>query len=247
MAVSIPGINAELPMAEDGNIPREAQVRSFLMAQANQGQSMRYARLDRLDSFFQCTEYAHLKHDWNGHSADYMETVSPQSALPPGYTQPALNAEENIPMSRRRPSAPLRLTPSIVARFTGMMFAEERLPTLTVEGDPDANDFLNAAVMDAKFWRVARQARNHGGAMGTACITFRLAEGRFVFKAHSPKLIQDVCWADKDRLIPAGILIQYRTLREFEELGSDNKPNGNVRTDVYICRRIINVVIQCPP
>lgn len=237
----IPGINAEIQLDEAGNVPRPAQVRSLLMANAKIGLSMRYRRLDRLDAFANCMEYQHLETDWNGYPADMVETISPSSALPPGYSQPMAQAsEDTTPLSRRRPSAPMRLTPTIIDRFTGMLFSEDRIPTIKVEGDPEADDFLNAAVEDGRMWKAVRQSRNHGGAMGTAVVTFRLAEGRYVFKTHNPKYIADVVWADKDRLIPAGILIQYLTLKEFDLVDQQGRPTGKTEQYAYVYRRIID-------
>ncbi len=238
---NIPGINVEIVRDEEGNVPRAAQVRSMLMANAKIGLSMRYRRLDRLDAFANCMEYQHLGTDWNGYPADMMETISPESALPPGYSQPMAQAsEDTIPLSKRRPSAPMRLAPTIIDRFTGMLFSEDRIPTVTVEGDPEADDFLNAAIEDGRMWKSIRQGRNHGGAMGTGLITFRLTEGRYVFKAHNPKYVQDYIWADKDRMILAGVLIQYLTLKEFDIVDESGRSTGKTQQQAYVYRRIID-------
>lgn len=237
----IPGINAEIQNDEEGNVPRAAQVRSMLMQNAKIGLSMRYRRLDRLDAFAHCMEYQHLETDWNGYPADMVETISPNSALPPGYSQPMQQAAEDaVPLSKRRPSAPMRLTPTIIDRFTGMLFSEDRIPTIKVEGDPEADEFLNAAIEDGRFWKSIRQGRSHGGGMGTALITFKLTEGRYVFKAHNPKYVADYIWADKDRMVLAGVLIQYLTLKEFDLVDGSGRPTGKTEQFAYVYRRIID-------
>lgn len=238
--LEVKGINAPIIPDESGMIPRADQVRGILMENAKIGLSMRYRRLQRLDSFYNATEYAHLKHDWNGYEADAVETISPAAALPPGFVQPALQAVDDIPLARRRPSAPARLTPTIVDRFTGMLFSEGRMPTVKVEGDPDADDFLSAVIKDSKLWKTMRQSRSHGGAMGSSLVTFRLSEGRFVFKAHNPKYVADIVWRDRDRWIPAGVLIQYVFHKEFDLYTPEGHPTGKTEVHAYVYRRIID-------
>jgi len=232
--VDIVGITSPLPE----EAPSEAHVRSFLMQNAQIGIPLRYRRLDRLDAFYNCLEYAHLEHDWNGVRSFSTESIAPEAAA----IDPAMpeNPDDTVPLSRRRPSAPMHLTPSIVDRFTSMLFAEGRSPEISVEGDPDADDFINAVFKDANFETVMRSARTYGGAMGSSLVTFKVNDGRFVLRAHKTKYVADVIWADRDRLIPEGVLIQYLTLREFEELTEKGEPTGKVRSIPYVYRRIID-------
>jgi hypothetical protein len=134
-----------------------------------------------------------------------------------------------------------------VDRFTGLLFSSGRTPSVTVEGDQDAEEFLKAVWKKARFWRCMYSARTYGGSMGSALVTVQLRpdqakkKGRFSYRAHSPKCVQDVVWEDPDLKIPAGVLIQYIYDREIEVLSDeDGSPTGNFKTESYLYRRIID-------
>ncbi len=217
--------------------PRALEVRQKLYAGAQGGVSDRYRRLDRLDAHYKCLEYSHQETGWDGRPADRFETISPQVVVPLGYTQPA----QDQTIKEKRPTAPLRLTPLVVDRFTGLLFSIDRTPKVQVEGDADAEDFLGAVWKKARFWRAMYQARTFGGSMGGVLVTAQLRKGRFSFKAHSPKFVQDVVWADPDLKVPAGVLVQYIFVENREVL--DNKtgmPTGKTKPLPFLYRRIID-------
>lgn len=218
--------------------PRAREVRQKLYENGSAGQTTRYRRLDRLDAFYKCLEYEHQDTGWDGYPADRFETISPQVVVPTGFTQPAADQK---PVNQRRPSAPLRLCPLVVDRFTGLLFSKERTPKLAVEGDPDAEDFLQAVFKKARFWRTMYQARTFGGSQGASMVTIQLRKGRFSYTAHPAKIVSDVLWEDADLRIPAGVLIQYIFMREQEVL--DDKggfPTGQTKLVPYLFRRIID-------
>lgn len=217
--------------------PRSAEVRQKLYAGGAKGVSHRYRRLDRLDAFYKCLEYEHHQVGWDGSPADQFETISPQVVVPIGFTQPA----NDKTVKQKRPTAPLRLTPMVVDRFTGLLFSKDRTPKVEVEGDADAQDFLGAVFKKARFWRTMYQARTYGGSMGSVLVTCQLRKGRFSFTAHSPKFVHDVIWADPDLKIPAGVLIQYIFMKEIEVLDSKTgMPLGKTKPVPYLYRRIID-------
>lgn len=238
--MAIPGIDIDINAVSVDGLPlRAAQARSILYRNAKMGMPLRYRVLDRRDAFATGLEYAHLEHDWNGYKAERTETISTKSQVPPGY-QMTESPAENVPLAMRRPSAPERLTPLIISRFTGMLFSESRRPNVYVEGDEDADDFLRTVIRDSKFWRVAADARNIGGGIGSVLLTFKLRDGRFVFKAHNAKYVADWVWEDPDELVPAAVLIQYITIKEYDELDESGQPTGNVRQEPMVYRRIID-------
>lgn len=222
--------------------PRAQEVRQRLYESGLAGASARYRRLDRLDAFYKCLEYAHLEWDWNGYKADAVEAISPDAIVPQGFTQPGASLKAH----QKRPSAPQRLTPLVVDRFTDLLFGEGHKPRVSVEDDPVADDFLQAVLKRSKFWTVMTEARNMGGSMGSALLTVQLRpdqvrkRGRFVIRSHSPKTVHDVIWEDRDALVPAGVLIQYVYFEEVEVLDKSGRPTGRVNQQPYLYRRIID-------
>lgn len=218
--------------------PRAAEVRQKLYAAASVGQSARFRRLDRYDAFYRCLEYAHQAKNWQGLNSDDYESISPEVILPRGFVQP-LGDKSSI--LDKRPTAPLRLAPMIVDRFTALLFAKSRVPKVTVAGDDDATAFLQAVFQRAGFWRTMTLARTYGGSMGSTLITVHLRRGRFSYTAHSPKMVAEVIWDDADLRIPAGVLIQYLFLKETEVFDSKTgRPTGQLRSVPHVYRRIID-------
>lgn len=200
------------------------------------GASTRFKRLDRLDAFSKCLEYSHQETSWDGKKADSLESISPAVLVPGGFTQ----IEQNRSTSEKRPTAPLRLTPMVIDRFTGLLFSAARLPNVTVEDDRESEDFVGAVFKKAKFWRTMHLARTLGGSLGSVLITCQLRKKRFSFSAHSSKVIHDVVWEDPDLKIPAGVLIQYLFEKEVETLEDDGKSSGRTLVKTYVYRRIID-------
>lgn len=217
--------------------PRALEARKFLYATGQEGLSTRYRVLDRYDSFYRCEEYDHQEFDWSGYPADKTEAISFNAVQPFGFTQP----QSDLKVVQKKPSAPQRLCPSIVDRFTSLLFSEGRLPKVVVEDDEMTDDFLKTVIKRAHFWRTLTQARTYGGSMGSALVTVSLKEGRFTFKAHSPKMVHDIVWADVDSKTPAGVLIQYPFEQEHEEIDEKTgRPTGKVKKSLYVYRRIID-------
>lgn len=210
-------------------------MRRYLYGSGSQGLSPRFRHLHRLDTYYRGQEYDGLKYTWDGFNADDAEGLSAKSATPFGFSR------MDIPLHARKPSISLRLTPLVVERFTDLLFSNERKPKIRVEDDPDSEDFLKAVVEQAHFFRSMVEARNYGGAMGSALVTVHLREGRFIFKAHSPKMVQEVVWKDADLRIPEGVLIQYQYFEGREMLDSKTgAPTGQVKQVPFLFRRIID-------
>ena len=220
------------------SFPRAFEVRQALYQNGGEGVSPRFRLLDRRDAFYKCCEYDHQTTDWNGKPADALETISPQVLVPYGYTQPGLS---EVSVRERRPTAPLRLCPLIVDRFSDLLFSEDRIPDVVAEGDEEADDFLRAVFAASGFWSKMYEARSHGGSMGSSLVTVGLKEGAFSYRPHSPKIVHDILWEDRDQLLPAGVLIQYLTMKTFEVLDAKHgRPTGEIREVPYVYRRIID-------
>ena len=221
------------------SFPRSQEVREQLYESGQGGMSSRYRRLERYEAWHRCLEYAHQEYDWSGFRADTLETISANAVVPYGFSQPMKQAIENV--RQKRPTAPLRLCPLIVDRFTGLLFSKERTPAPLVEGDPQSEDFLQAVHRQARFWPTMYSARTFGGAMGSSLVTTHLADGLFAYHAHNPKGVADIIWEDADRTTVAGVLIQYPTVQEFEEIDpKSNRPTGRFVERQLLYRRIID-------
>lgn len=220
------------------SFPRSLEVRDRLYSQGNQiGLTERFRRLDRLEAFARALEYAHHATDWFGRPADAYETISHQVSVPKGFTQP----NNDVPVADRRPTAPMRLTPFVVNRFTGLLFGRGRVPEIFVEDDLASEDFVRTVWKKAKFWRTMRQARRYGGGMGSVLVLVTLRDGRYVFKAHNPKTVASISWLDEDARIPDGVLIQYPFFREVPTYDTKTGvPTGRTRRTTYLYRRIVD-------
>lgn len=230
---------APLDLSLNGTaFPRNLEIRNFLYQQSMLGLSPRARQLDRLDAFAKALEYRHITQGWNGLNADAMETITPTEQVPYGFTKPG----ELPPPAFRRPTAPLRIIPTIIERFTGMLFGQGRTPKVRVEDDPDSEEFVRKVFERSRFWRTMYLARTYGGAMGSAMITATIRRGRFAYKAHSPKVIQDVVWEDEDLRIPAAVLIQYVFFKEHVLIDPKTGfPASTIRVP-YLYRRIIDTM-----
>ena len=216
--------------------PRAQEVRSILYGsgQRQGAQTARQAQLARRDDFYSGREYDHCEWSWDGYKADHVEAISPNVVVPYGNVQ----MQQGLTVRKKRPTMPERLTSTIVNRFTGMLFAEGRIPRVRVQGDADADDFLEAAFAAGRFWPAMIQARTYGGAMGSALVIAQLKAGAFSFSAISPRCVCDVIWADWDAKVPAGVLIQYSYSNE-RVVVTEGKAS-RTRGEEMIYRRIVD-------
>jgi hypothetical protein len=215
-------------------IPRNPEIKRFLYENAIIGETRRFRQLNRYESFYACTHYNHLTHDWWGMSADQMETVSPEIQVPYGFTQPALGLSVRV----KRPTSPFNLCKAAVDRFTGLLFSESRRPEITVEGDAATEDFLLAAMEQMRFWPKMREARTMGGALGSVMVTVHLRDGRFCLEVHNPKHCQ-IVWKDRRTLTPMALLTLYKYTVEEDVADEKTGEVKGTRTVEYLYRRIL--------
>lgn len=216
--------------------PRALEVRNVLYGngQRQGAQTARQAQLARRDDFYSGREYDHCEWSWDGYKADNVEAISPNVVVPYGNFQ----MQQGLTVRKKRPTMPERLTTTIVNRFTGMLFAEGRIPRVRVQGDADADDFLEAAFAAGRFWPAMIQARTYGGAMGSALVIAQLRRGAFSYSAISPRCVQDVIWSDWDAKIPAGVLIQYTYSNERVVVTEGRA--SRTRGEEMVYRRIVD-------
>ncbi len=179
--------------------------------------SKRFRYLDRLDSYLSGTQYDHLSYDWDGHRTGY----AGEADIAPGWY---------VPLKRRKPSYTLSLGKLIVNRLTAMLLGEERFPEICVPGDPDAEDYVRAIVEESKIRTRLQEARDKGGACGTACMSFAFVEGRPRVQVHRAKHMHVLEWRDRYEHRPAVALKSYVYTRTIWVGGRSRQ------VDVYYAR-----------
>lgn len=157
----------------------------------------RFQALDKLDQYADCRQYDRLVHDWDGRRDGFSGEAS---FVFPGY----------LPMDKRRPNVRYNLGKLIITRLTAMALGEESWPEVTVPGDPEAEDYAKALADASKLQQRVQEARNKGGASGTAVLSFSFVEGEPRVKAHEAKHCYPLRWADRDEHVLAGVLKAYR-------------------------------------
>lgn len=221
--------------ADAVNQPVGDEVVQLLQQRAVWGETQRYRLLDRRESFFRCSQYAHQDRDWEGRNADDYETISPEVVFPKA-TGPS-SAIDGLLARDKRPTAPTNIVRRTVKRYTGLLFSEKRCPKVRVSNDPDTEAFLEAVREAAGFWAAMRSARNKGGSMGSVVMTVGCRNGEFDFEVHNSKNVTPI-WNDRKKLKLAGILVMERYLREVNVVAEDGKVEGT-EVVVFLSRRII--------
>ena len=177
------------------------------------GMTPRQLRLNHLWSWYTGHQYAHRAHAWDG--TKHLDIIDAQSVAESGYTGTATRAVD-LPLRYRRPSVPYRLATVIVDRFTSLLFSSGRHPDIRVQGDPDTEDYINALADVARLWPACIQARTYGGAVGSACMSFKFAAGKPVIENHDPRWC-DVEFTDRESGVVKKLTKLY--MNSKDELG----------------------------
>ncbi|MFA6168725.1 MAG: phage portal protein, partial [Gemmatimonadaceae bacterium] len=205
----------------------DAILKTFLKANAFLGETDRFRRLDRLEAYYRGLQHDHKRHDWDGNSLDlspmFAGSVASMTPIMPGYVQ----------IRFRRPDVKFPLNRQVVRRFTDLLFSHTRKPQFEVEDDADTEDYLSTLINASNFFRQIKRARNHGGAMGSACVIFYFQNGKPTFRAINPKFCTPV-WADEDARELQALKIEYKVPREEFQ-----KESGKPKTIWYVYRRLI--------
>ena len=167
---------------------------------------------DIVDAYFRSCQYQHLRYDWNGNYQGY----GGDADIDPGWF---------VPIKRRQPCATIDLPRVIVSRFTGLLFGRDRWPEVTIEGDQDAEAYAKALVAVSGLQSKMIEARNLGGAQGTACLSFGFVNGRPQVQGHNCKHVTVLGWAEPDRLRPSSVIECYGYKRRVFEDGKMKDKN----------------------
>lgn len=164
-------------------------------------ETARFRIMDRMEAFFRRSQHAAKLYDWDGRFLGYGD----ESPVKPGYV---------VPYAQRRPSARYDLAVVIVRRLTALLFGTDRFPEVTIPGDEDAEDYAKALIEASRLPMRFVEARDLGGATGTACLSFAFVRGKPRVEVHNAKHVTVLRWADEAERRPAAVLKTYAYPRQ---------------------------------
>lgn len=153
----------------------------------------RFASLDKAEAYFRGRQDDGKTYDWDGRVRGY----DGEGSIDAGF---------EVAHSQRRPDARYDVGRLIVRRLTSMVFGQDHFPELRVEGDELAEDYVRTLATESRLSTRMAEARDLGGATGTACLSFGFVAGRPRVQVHNPKHITVMSWDDEDELRPAEVL-----------------------------------------
>ena len=193
--------------------------------------SKRQRELNNLWSYFRVCEHDGKGHEWSGRpvlAGEMWDAVQKDGVVPPGME----NAGD-VPRDLRRPVAPLGIARNIVSRFTGFLFTNNKQPKVLVPDDERTQDYLGALLKQGEFWPAMIQARNYGGATGSACVGFKVVDGRCTFEALDPRWTEpEFDGRGSNRLVK--LTVQYTYSKE------EKQDDGRYKHVWYWYRRVID-------
>jgi len=142
------------------------------------------------------TQHSHKRYDWD-------------ARLLFGNEELDVPIQSYVPMKRRKPCVSLRMAKVITKRLTTMIFGHDRFPTICIDGDSEAEDYIREIAKVAKLRTKMVEARDKGGATGTVILSWGFAEGKPVVDVHSSALVEVLEWADYENRVPAKVLKAY--------------------------------------
>lgn len=160
----------------------------------------RFRSLDKQESYFRATQDNGKVYDWDGN-------IQGAAGVP-------IKAGWVVPHRLRKPSTRYDMAKLIVLRLTSMVFGQDRFPEVRIEGDSDAEDYIRTLCTEARLPVRMAEARNLGGATGTACLSFGFREGKPRIQVHNPKHVLVTRWRDYDERRPAEVLKAYSSPRQ---------------------------------
>lgn len=156
----------------------------------------RFSAMDRAEQYYRGTVYDGRAFEWDGSYRGFGVAVY----VEPGYAPP---------LKARRPCARFDVAKVIVNRLTAFVLGETNHPTVSVPGDPDAEDYVRELARASNLWSKLKLARTKGGYSGTACLSWAIKRGVPFVRVHESKHVHVLRWADEDELRPAEVLKAY--------------------------------------
>jgi len=175
----------------------------------------RRAELLVLLSHLRGSQHTHKRYDWDARlifGSDSLVDVP---------------IDQYVPMKRRQPCVSLRLGKVIVKRLTTMVFGHDRFPMLTINGDAEAEDFVQELAKMSKLRTKMVEARDKGGACGSVILSWGFVDGKPVIDVHSAPLIDVLEWADFENRKPGKVLKAYDFRKQVY------RPDGRPETKTF--------------
>lgn len=165
-------------------------------------ESDRFISLDTAEAYFRGRQDDGKSYDWNGH----LRGFGNEASIDAGFV---------VPHSMRRPDARYDLGRLIVRRLTSLVFGQDHFPELRMEGDEAAEDYVRTLASESRLSTRMAEARDLGGAAGTACLSWGFVNGKPRVQVHNPKHVTPLRWADEDELRPAEVLKAFAYPRSY--------------------------------
>lgn len=172
-----------------------SEITSVSLAAICEGE--RFRGLDRLEAYYRATQDDSKMYDWDGRFQGY----GGEADIAPGWF---------VPYKHRRPATRYDLARVIVKRLTAFIFGEDRFPGLRIDGDEDAEDYVQALAEVSRLSQRMAEARDLGGSVGTVCLSFGFVDGKPRIEVHNGKHCTVLRWADKSERRVAAAIKAYR-------------------------------------
>lgn len=199
----------------------------------------RFRETDRLESYWRMSQDKGKRYDWDGNIDAAQGMV--------------VKAGWVVPHKMRRPGTRYDMARLIVDRLTSFTFGQDRFPDIRVEGDADAEDYVQALAKEARMPVRMIEARDLGGATGTAVMSFGFRKGKPRVQVHNSKHCTVLSWADYDERRPATVMKAYASPRQVydaEQKRMVTKDYWTVwfwsETDEVVWRDIPNEIAATP-
>ena len=129
------------------------------------GESERFQRLNRHESYFRGLQHADKRLAWDGY--EHIEGTEYTRACVDGLM--GGGRVDDAPWGIRRPHIRKQLCPAIVSRFTGEQYGESKVAALQSvddDGAPDGVDYVEELKNTTDWWPKWKNARDLGGGVG---------------------------------------------------------------------------------
>jgi Phage portal protein, SPP1 Gp6-like len=199
------------------------------------GLTERQVELSKYWSYYTTCQHDAKTVAWDGRKVmTDLETsaIARSGVLPSGFYDPT-GATDELPLMMRKPTASYHCVRVVVNKFTGLLFSDDKHPTIRVANDPKLQTWLEAIVSASRLWIRSSYARTFGGATGSVGVSFRFCDGKPLIEIHDPRWCTPTF---KDVATGEIIALEIRYLYPVEE----RSPKGELRQVWYWYRRIID-------
>lgn len=174
------------------------------------GESERFLSMDRCEQFYRGIQHDAKCAGWDGRMVARSHSDR-SNAHAHGMSEDPVYLK--TPWYNRRPYVRKQLCPSVVHRFTSLLFGETRIPrieSLDDSGKADGQDWISHAIDACEWWSRWSEARDLGGAVGSVVAVLQILDGEPLVEVVNAKLCTPQWKGDKSRRELAAIDIRYK-------------------------------------